>query len=75
MHLGRATRQSTSNLPDEADSVFKLPSASHTPGRTKTGRTVSETRMGGRRTRPPHGAGNLFKYKKIKLEILLVGPK
>ena len=59
-HPGRATRQSTSNLPDELDSVFKLPTASHTPGRSKTGRTVSETRMGGRRTRPPTGAGSLF---------------
>ena len=59
-HPGRASRQSTSNLPDELDNVFKLPSTSNTPGRAKTGRTVSETRMGGRRSRPPHGSGSLF---------------
>ena len=57
----RAVRQSTSNLPDEQDSVFKLPTSAHTPGRAKTGRTVSETRMGGRRTRPPPNiSGSLF---------------
>ena len=57
----RAVRQSTSNLADEKDNVFKLPTSTNTPGRAKTGRTVSETRMGGRRTRPPPNiSGSLF---------------
>jgi len=57
---GRVTRQ-TSSRDSEDSGVFKLPgsqSSQGTPGRTRTSRTVSETRVG--RTRPPIGSGSLF---------------
>ena len=44
------------------DSVFKIPGP-NTPGRSKTGRTVSDSRMNttaNRSMRPPAGAGNFF---------------
>merc|ERR1719500_2700463 len=55
---GRVTRQ-TSSRDSEDSGVFKLPGSSQgTPGRTRTSRTVSDTRMA--RTRPPIGSGSLF---------------
>merc|ERR1719350_74319 len=57
---GRVTRQ-TSSRDSEDSGVFKLPgsqSSQGTPGRTRTSRTVSETRVG--RIRPPIGSGSLF---------------
>jgi hypothetical protein len=56
---GRVTRHSAVSLADDTDSVFKLPAAgkAHTPGRSKTGRTVSESKV---RARPPLGSGSLF---------------
>ena len=57
---GRVTRQ-TSSRDSEDSGVFKLPgsqSSQGTPGRTRTTRTVSDTRVA--RTRPPLGSGSLF---------------
>ena len=42
------------------DSVFKIPGPKpNPPGRSKTGRTVSDSRMKGA-LRPPAGSGNFF---------------
>ena len=57
---GRVTRQ-TSSRDSEDSGVFKLPGSQGsqgTPGRTRTSRTVSDTRVA--RTRPPLGSGSLF---------------
>ena len=57
---GRVTRQ-TSSRDSEDSGLFKLPGSQGsqgTPGRTRTSRTVSDTRVA--RTRPPHGSGSLF---------------
>jgi len=62
-------RQSLSSLPEsdnEGDNdVFKMPSAANTPGRSKAGRTVSDSKMAamaasGFKLRPPSGSGSLF---------------
>jgi len=58
---GRADRQSRQSTSTLDDSVFKLPGP-NTPGRAKSGRTVSDSRMAASRYgyRPPAGSGSLF---------------
>jgi len=58
----RLSRQDTSVFDDS--SVFKLP-GNHTPGRTRQGRTVSDSRMNAitdsaNKFKPPSGSGSLF---------------
>ena len=55
---GRADRMTTRRMSTNLDdSVFKVPGP-NTPGRAKTGRTVSDSRM--KYNRPPTGAGAFF---------------
>eukprot|EP00092_Neocalanus_flemingeri_P107522 GFUD01138002.1.p1 GENE.GFUD01138002.1~~GFUD01138002.1.p1 ORF type:complete len:449 (-),score=155.58 GFUD01138002.1:60-1406(-) len=57
---GRADRQSRESTSTLDDSVFKLPGPNN-PGRTKTGRTMSDSRMSASsRFRPPTGSGSMF---------------
>merc|ERR1719336_2177142 len=56
---GRADRLANRHSVNLDDSVFKIPGPGpNTPGRSKNGRTVSDSRIKG--PRPPAGAGNFF---------------
>ena len=57
---GRADRLAQRHSVNLDDSVFKIPGPNpNTPGRSKNGRTVSDSRMKGQ-LRPPVGSGNFF---------------